>query len=336
MYKHIFITGAGGYIGSKMVSFFLEKGFFVTALDKFFFGNVLNDLKENKSLNIINGDIRLFDKKVLKNVDVVVDLAAISSDLASELNPTLTHEINCEGAMRVARLAKEMMVKKYIFSSSCNVYGAGNDIFDETSQFHPIGSYAISKAEAEKKLLKLADDNFTVTIMRNAPVYGLSERRMRFDLIVNIMTLHAMKHNTIRIFNGGKQWRPLIHINDCITAFLCIIMENDLIKIQRQIFNVGSNGQTYQMYEIAAKIKKYFPNVVIENVPGYHDKISYRADFDKIKNVLHFRTKKSIDDGIIEIKNAIIKGIIRDNTETRIFERYQYLLSEKKLTSFNG
>lgn len=332
MHKHIFITGAGGYIGSKMVSFFLEKGFFVTALDKFFFGNVLKDLKKNKSLKIIKDDIRLFNKKLLKNVDVVIDLAAISSDLASELNPKLTHEINCEGAIRVARLAKKMRVKKYIFSSSCNVYGAGDNIFDEFSQFHPIGSYATSKAEAEKKLLKLANNNFTVTIMRNAPVYGLSERRMRFDLIVNIMTLHAIKKKVIRIFNGGKQWRPLVHIDDCINAFFHIVMEKKIEKIQQQIFNVGSNKQTYQMIEVAEKIKKYFPNIIVENLSGHQDKISYRANFDKIKNILHFKTQKSIDDGIIEIKNAIEKRTIQDNIKTRIFERYQNLLSEQKLT----
>lgn len=331
MDKRILITGAGGYIGSKMVLKYLEIGYFVIALDTYLFGDVFNDLSKNKQLTIIKDDTRSFKKALLKDVYAIIDLAAISNDPSSELNPKMTHEINTKSVSRVARLAKKMGVQKYIFSSSCSVYGGGKGTFDETSQTFPISTYAKSKIAAEKKLLTLTDNNFTVTIMRNGTVYGLSEKRMRFDLVVNVMTLHAWKQNKIYILGGGKQWRPLIHINDCINAFLSVLEEKDLRKIQKQIFNVGSNEQVLQVFEVANKIKEHFPNVIIENVPDDPDKRNYHANFSKIKNVLHFRPQKTVDDGIKEIKEALQKGTIEDTMRNRTFEYYQHLLSEKKL-----
>lgn len=332
MDKHILITGAGGYIGSKMVLKYLKMGYFVTALDTYFFGDVFNDLSKNKQLTIIKGDTRFLKRAFLKGVYAIIDLAAISSDPASELNPKLTHEINYKGVLHVANLAKEMGVKKYIFSSSCSVYGGGSGIFDETSKTFPISTYAKTKVEAEKNLLDLDDNNFTVTVMRNGTIYGLSERRMRFDLIVNVMTLHALRKSKIYILGGGKQWRPLIHVDDCINAFLYVLKEKKLHKIQKQIFNVGSNEQTLQVIEIAEKIKKHFPNAIIENVPDDPDMRNYRTNFDKIKNILHFKPEKTIDEGVEEIKEALQKGTIEDSMRTRTLECYEYLLLKKRIT----
>lgn len=333
MKKHFLITGAGGYIGSRMVLTYLKKGYRITALDRYFFGDVFTDLKNNQSLKIVRDDIRYFNKNILKDINVVIDLASISNDPSSELNPKITKEINYKGAVRVARLAKKMGVKKYIFSSSCSVYGGGPKTFNETSAISPISLYAKSKAWAEKELVKLADKNFSITILRNATVYGLSERRMRFDLIINIMTLHAWKNNKVYIMGGGKQWRPLVHIDDCINAFLKVLEEKDMHKINKQIFNVGSNEQTLQVFQVADRVKEHFSDLIIENVPDDPDKRNYRVNFDKIKNVLHFKTQRTIDEGIEEIKNALNKGIIKDTIKTHTLEHYQYLLSNKK-TSF--
>ena len=186
MYKTILITGAGGYIGSKMVENFLEKGKKIIALDRYFFGDNLNDLAQKFDLKIVKDDIRFFDKNILKNVDVVIDFAAISNDPASDLLPSITETINHLGNVRVAKLAKEMGSKKYILSSSCSVYGAGNGILNETSPTSPISTYSKCKLAAEADILDLADNNFCVTLLRNGTVYGLSKRRMRFDLIINI------------------------------------------------------------------------------------------------------------------------------------------------------
>ena len=325
--KTILITGAGGYIGSKMVEYFLDKKYSVIALDKYFFGDTLKDLKGNKNLKIVKDDIRYFEKTLLKGVDCVIDLASISNDPSSELLPTITQDINKNGAIRIAKVAKEMGVKKFIFSSSCSIYGAGEGILTENSRLAPISTYAKCKIAAEESIIKLADENFCVTFLRNATVYGLSKRRMRFDLIINIMTLNAWKNNKISILGQGNQWRPLIHVNDVIRAFELVLEEQDTQKINKQAFNVGSNEQNYQVYQVADRFKKLFPNVNIEAKQDNPDPRSYHVNFDKIRKTLNFFTTKTIDDGILEIKEALETSSITDDITTRTVEYYKQLIS---------
>jgi len=248
--KTIFIAGAGGYIGSKMVYKFLERGYEVIALERYFFGEVFSDLVKNKKLRIIKDDIRFFDENLLNNVEVVINVAAISNDPASELDPGITQSINYVGAVRLAKISKKMGVSRYILSSSCSVYGAGKGVLTEESQLAPISEYAKSKINAERDILGLSDSNFCVTILRLATVYGLSRLRMRFDLIVNLMTLHAWKNKKVFIMGGGNQWRPVVHIDDVVRAFETVIEEIDPAKINSQIFNIGSNDQNYQVYHL--------------------------------------------------------------------------------------
>lgn len=331
MAKKVLITGAGGYIGSRMVESFLALGYEIIALDRFFFGDVLNDLKTYGNLKIIKDDTRFFKKEILKKVDVVVDLASLSNDTTANINPRITREINYKGPVRVATLAKEMGVKKYIFSSSCSIYGSGDEFFNEHSKLSPISEYAICKMKAEKATLKLAGKNFSVTCLRNATVFGLSKRRMRFDLIVNLMTLSAWKNNKIFILGGGKQWRPHLHIDDCIRGFLKIIVEEDLQKINRQIFNVGSDNLNFQVNQIATKFKKFFPSLIIENTPSNPDKRNYRGDFSKIERSLDFKTEKTIEDGIEEILRALKEGEVIDDIRTNTLQYYQYLIDADKI-----
>jgi len=328
MSKKILLTGAGGYIGSRMVEKILETGDRVLALDRYFFGDVLKDLKNNSNLTIIKNDTRFFDKQILKDVDVVVDLASISNDPAAELVPTLTREINHEGAVRVARLAKEMGVKKFIFSSSCSTYGHGKeDKLNELSDLAPVSEYAKSKIAAEKEILDLSNDDFCVTSLRNATVYGLSRRRMRFDLIINIMTLHAWKNKKIFVLGGGKQWRPLVHIDDVIKAFLMVVDENDCIKINKEIFNVGSNDQNYQVFQVAQIIKNHFSDLEIDVTPDDPDARTYNVNFDKINSVLGYQVDKTVDDGISEIKKALDNGVLQyDDKRTSTLGYYKFLM----------
>lgn len=329
--KKILITGAGGYIGSKMVEYFLDKGYSIIALDKFLFGNTLEDLSSNKNLKIIEDDIRHFDKKILEGVDTVIDLASISNDPASDLLPSITEEINNIGATKLAQTAKEMGVKKFIFASSCSIYGAGNGILTEESKLSPISVYAKSKIAAEKNILKLADENFCVTFLRSSTVFGISKRRMRFDLIVNIMTLNAWKNNRITINGKGDQWRPLIHVNDLIRAFELILIENDIAKINKQAFNVGSNEMNFKVYQVADRFRENFPGLVVDVLPDNPDPRSYHVNFDKIKKTFNYSTKKTIDDGIIEIKDALEKGKIQDGIKTRTVDFYKHLISSGRI-----
>lgn len=329
----IVIIGGGGYIGSKLTAFLLRKKYKVVVIDRFFFGNTLSYVEKSENLEIIRDDIRYFDKKLLKNVYAVVNLAAISNDPSSELNPKITYEINYLGAVRAAKLSKEMRVKKYIFASSCSVYGAGAGELTEESSLAPISAYAESKIKAEKEIMRISSRSFSVTILRQSTVYGLSKGRMRFDLVVNLMTLHAWKDRKIFITGGGKQWRPLLHVDDCVNAFYLAIKEKDMQKINGQIFNVGSNGQNFQVYQVANMIKKHFPGLVIEVVPEDPDKRTYKVNFDKIHRLVGFKTSKTIGDGVIEIKNALEKGEIMDDIKTNTLYYYQYLMEADKILS---
>lgn len=330
MPQKIFIAGAGGYLGPKMVAFFLDQGHTVTALDRFFFGQTLDEYKNHKNFISIKDDIRTFNKKALKNIDVVINLASISNDPASELQPEITRLINFEGAIRLARCAKEEGAKQYIFSSSCSVYGKGNGTVSELSPAHPLSVYAQSKINAESELVKLSDKQFGVTILRMATLFGLSKKRMRFDLIVNLMTLHAWKNKKIFIMGGGKQWRPLVHLDDCIQAFNLVLNEKVKKKIASETFNIGSNDQNYQVFQVANFFRKHFPEITIEVAPDDPDKRSYRVSFDKARKILGFRTKKTIDDGIIEIRDALERGEITDDIRTNTSWYYRYLIEADK------
>jgi len=330
MNKKILITGAGGYIGSRMVELYLKEGNDIVALDRYFFGDNLNDLKSDK-LSIVQKDVRNLDPSIFKGVDVVIDLASISNDPASELIPNITQSINHNGAFNVAKIAKESGVKKFIFSSSCSMYGSGDGILTEESDLAPISTYAKSKIAAENDMLKLADNNFSVTFLRNATVYGLSIRRMRFDLIINIMTLHAWKNNRILVMGGGKQWRPLVHVDDLIKAFYTVVKEEDINKINKEAFNVGSNEQNYQVYQVANMFKKHFNDLKIEVIPDDPDLRNYHVNFDKISNTLGFKVDKSIDDGILEIRDALERGLIDDDIKTKTVEYYKYLINADEI-----
>lgn len=331
--EKILITGAGGYIGTEMVNFFLKKGYHVVALDRFFFGNTLADLNGTKNLQIVKDDIRYLDKSHLKGVSTVIDLASISNDPSSELMPEITTNINLNGALHIATAAKKAGVKKFIFSSSCSIYGAGDGILTEKSRTAPISSYAKCKINAEKGLIKLADKNFCVTFLRNATVYGVSERRMRFDLIINIMTLHAWKNRKIYVMGQGNQWRPLVHISDLIKAFYIVAKEKHIDKINKEAFNVGSNEQNFKVFQIANRFRNFFNDLVIEQTPDDPDPRSYHVNFDKISQVLNYKTDKTIDDGILEVKNALENGIITDSVTTKTVDYYKYLINADKVLS---
>src|SRR3989344_4409772 len=292
--KTIFIAGAGGYIGSKMVYKFLERGYEVIALDRYFFGEVFSDLVKNKKLRIIKDDIRFFDENLLNNVEVVINVAAISNDPASELDPGITQSINYVGAVRLAKN---------------------------------------SKINAERDILGLSDSNFCVTILRLATVYGLSRLRMRFDLIVNLMTLHAWKNKKVFIMGGGNQWRPVVHIDDVVRAFETVIEEIDPAKINSQIFNIGSNDQNYQVYQVASIVKKYFSELEIEVVPEDPDPRDYNVNFDKVARTLGYKVTKNEEDGILEIKEALEDGLVVDNLRTITFKHYEYLIEADKVLS---
>lgn len=333
MGKKVLIAGAGGYIGITMVREFLEAGYQVTGLDRYYFGKELlgPEILNHKNFKLLKKDIRSVTATDFLGIDSVIDLAGLSNDPTCDLDLKLTYDINHLGCVNVAKCAKEAGVSRYVFSSSCSVYGEGQStILTEESPLLPVSAYAKAKIEAEKQLLALADSKFCVTLLRNATVYGFAPR-MRFDLIINIMTLFAWRDKRVFIMGGGKQWRPLVHVKDVVRAFK-LVLESEPSLVQKECYNVGSNNQNYQVIQVANLVKEIFPETNLVIAPDDNDKRSYRVCFDKIEKSLGFKNTKTPQDGINEIK-AALDGARVDPTDPRTvtLKYYQYLLNAEKL-----
>ena len=286
----------------------------------------MEDIIGHPGFSAVRKDIRDCEVADFKGVDVVCDLAALSNDPSGDLDPDLTREINALGRQRVARMAREAGVARYILSSSCSVYGAGaGQILSEVSPVNPLTEYAKSSREAELGALELADDDFTVTVFRLATVYGVS-RRMRFDLVINIMTLHAVEKGVIHILGGGDQWRPLVHVRDVARAFLTV-MDAPRSKVQRETFNIGHNDQNLQVLAVAYTVREVLPFPVrIEKAPSDADKRDYRVGFEKIRDQLKFVPRFTPSDGAKEVYEALKFGRISAGPKTSTVQWYKYLL----------
>jgi len=326
----VLVTGGAGYIGSILTTMLLEKGYGVKCLDRFFFGEeTLRDVRSNSNLELIKDDIRWFDPKILKDVDAVLDLASLSNDPSGELDPSKTYDINFLGRVRVAKLSKEYGIKRYVLASTCSVYGFQEDVLDENSPTNPLTTYAKSNVLAEKDVLSLADDKFTVTAMRQATVYGLSPR-MRFDLAINGMILGVYKNKKIPVMRDGMQWRPFVHVKDTSKAFI-MAFESPRDRVNKQIFNVGSNEQNFQILPLAEMIKEAVDVPVEIEWYGSVDKRSYRVNFDKIRKVLGFASDYTPKDEAKSIYKALENGKLSDSLKTKTVEWYKHLLEAQEL-----
>jgi nucleoside-diphosphate-sugar epimerase len=327
--KTVLITGAGGYIGCRLVDYLQNKGYKIKALDRFFFGKErLQSVLKSSQVEVIEEDIRFFDpEKILKDVDVVIDLAALSNDPAGELDPVKTWSINYLGRFRVATLAKFMGVKRYIFPSSCSVYGFQEDVVSENSPVNPLTTYAKANYKAEVDIKRLADKNYCVVILRFATVYGYSPR-MRFDLAINGMVRGFFKNGKIPILRDGTQHRPFVHIMDVCKA-IHLAMEAEDEKVNGEVFNVGSNEQNVQIFELAQRVASAIGVEFNYEWYGLPDHRSYRVNFNKIKEVLNFHPDYTIEDGAKEIYEALKSGKLDPDDPTTItVEWYKRLISE--------
>ncbi len=326
----VLVTGGGGYIGSVLVPRLLQEGYRVKVLDRFFFGKeTLAPVSKNPNLTLIQDDTRWFDPKILKNIDVVMDLAALSNDPSGELDPKKTLDINHKGRARVATLSKKLGVKRYILASSCSIYGFRDGDLDEKSPINPLTTYAKANRLAEVHAKKLSDDKFTTTMLRFATVFGLSPR-MRFDLAVNGMVLGFFKNKEIPIMRDGKQWRPFIHLKDVAEAYVNTIQSPE-DKINGEIFNVGSNEQNYQILPLAKEVASAIHVPFKKKWYGDPDHRSYKISFKKIKKIIGYKTRYTISYGAKEVYSALQKGTTTDSIKTKTVEWYKYLLESKRM-----
>jgi nucleoside-diphosphate-sugar epimerase len=326
----VLVTGGAGYIGSVLTRMLIEKGYDVTVLDRLFFGmQPIEDIADK--VKIVKDDIRWFNPEILSGVDAVLDLASLSNDPSGELDPEKTLEINYRGRVRVAQLAKKHGVKRYVLASSCSVYGFQDKVLDEGASLNPLTTYAKASANAEKEVLPLADQNFTATVVRQATVYGFSFR-MRFDLAINGMVLGFFKNGQIPIMRDGKQWRPFVHVKDTSNAFIRMI-ESEPELVNKQIFNVGSDDQNVQIFDLAQAVAEAIGIPFKYEWYGSTDTRSYRVNFDKIKTTLKYETRFTPKTGAKEVYDALKAGTLNgDDLHTITVKWYKHLLEAQAVT----
>ena len=328
--KKILVTGAGGYIGTKLAAELLEHGYEVIAYDRYFFGEeTLDDLRDNAALHVVKKDIRDISEADLRGVDAVCDLAALSNDPSGEIDPGLTEGINHRGRVHVAATARKAGVSRYILSSSCSVYGtAVNTDMTETAETRPLTTYSKSTLEAERETLPLATGDFTVCALRNATVFGLSER-MRFDLVVNLMTLHAVQKSRIIVMGGGRQWRPLVHVTDVARAFRAVI-EAPSDKINGEVFNIGLAN--FQIVGLAYLVRESLPfHIEIQMAPDDADPRNYNVSFEKARRVLGYEARVPVREGVEEVYEALKTGRTDAGPRTSTVNWYRSILDAKRL-----
>jgi nucleoside-diphosphate-sugar epimerase len=229
-------------------------------------------------------------------------------DPACSLSEDLTIDTNLRATATIAQVGKGFGATRFVFASTCAVYGASDEILDEKSELRPVSLYARTKAGSEKLLLTLHDSNFAPIILRFGTIYGLSER-LRFDLVVNLLAAKAVQDGEAGIF-GGAQWRPLVHVQDVAEAIL-LSLQAPLDSVGGQIFNVGCNEQNYQLDDLGSIIKKMVPSARVVTQPQ-EDNRNYRVNFDKVHAVLDFQPKYTVQDGVREVISAFTTGQVGD------------------------
>ena len=307
--KKILVTGGAGYVGAVLVPKLLNKGYDVTVIDLYLYGDdVLDSVKDNPGLKQVKGDIRNRDllEKEMQGTDAVIHLACISNDPSYELDPDLGKSINYDAFIPLVDIAKRNKVKRFIYASSSSVYGIkGEDQVTEDLPLEPLTDYSKFKARCEEVLLKEATNDFIVTVIRPSTVCGYSPR-LRLDLTVNILTNHAVNKGQITVF-GGEQKRPNIHIQDMTDVYL-FLLEQSGSKINRKIYNVGY--ENYRVREIAEIVNRSLGGDIPIKTTPTDDNRSYHVSSRKIRDELGFESAHTIEEAVLDLKNAFEAGKI--------------------------
>jgi len=331
----VLVTGNNGYIGSVMVPALQSLGHDVVGLDTYFFESC--SLQEDRpNYPALRKDIRDVARQDLEGFDAVIHLAALCNDPLGDLNSTWTYDINHAASYRLAQLAKDAGVPRFLYSSSCSMYGtAGDEFVTEEAPLRPLTPYAISKVRTEEDISKLADKNFSPVFMRNATAYGVSPR-LRADVVLNNLVCWAYTTGKVRILSDGTPWRPIVHVADITAAFAAALIA-DRDAIHNQAFNVGVNSENYQVRDLARIVQETVPGCEVEYAgQGGPDARDYRVDFSKLTQMLPgFTPKWNARLGAAELYAAYEKAKLRvEDFQGRKFVRLfqlKHLLEDGQL-----
>jgi nucleoside-diphosphate-sugar epimerase len=333
----VLFTGADGYIGALLGPYLLERGIEAVGLDTGFYRTGWLYPMGGPRPAVITKDIRDITPDDLKGFDAVAHLAELSNDPLGQQNPGLTHEINHGGSLNIANAARKAGVKRFVYMSSCSVYGVGkpDQILDETSPVNPQTAYAECKVNVERDLTKMAGDDFEPCFLRNATAYGASPRQ-RFDIVLNDLCGLAWTTGEIKLMSDGTPWRPLVHALDmCQAVYLSLIAPADAIK--GQVFNVGSTEQNYRVIEIAKIVANEFPGCKLTVGQPSQDNRSYRVNFDKIQKVLpDFKCQWTAETGARQM-HKMFESIAMDEPTFRYapFTRLKMLMKLRETKLLN-
>ena len=294
------VTGGSGYIGSVLVPLLRKSKYEVAAIDTEYFPEAFLDYSEV----IYYQDIRMITENQLKGIDAVIHLAALSNDPMGDIDPYLTQEINYLNSVRLAYFARKAGVKRFIFSSSCSVYGSNEEMVSEVYKPNPLTVYALSKLRAESEIKELATKDFTPVYLRNATVYGLAPK-FRVDLAINNLTALAYTTEQVLLKSDGMSCRPFIHVRDLANVFK-LMLEVPTENIHNEIFNIGTNYDNYTIRGLADIISNAISYPVVISEDAQPDRRNYRVNFTKFARYFpRFKFKEHVHSAVTEMWNAL-------------------------------
>ena len=325
--RKVLVIGGAGYIGSALLPKLLAKGYQVRLLDLLIYGTeTIEGVLAHPGLEIMQADFRQVDKVVeaMRGIDAVVHLGAIVGDPACALDEELTIEVNLMATRMIAEVAKGSSVSRFIFASTCSVYGANDEMLDERSALNPVSIYARSKIASEKVLMSMASADFGPTLLRFGTIYGLSGRT-RFDLVVNLLTAKAVVEREITVF-GGDQWRPFVHVDDAALAVMNA-MEAPHSLVSSEVFNVGCDEQNYTVQQVGEIIQRLVPSSQLICMGSDTDKRNYRVNFGKINKTIGFSPKWTVEQGVAQVIEAIQSGKVKSYHDSK-YSNVKFLSDE--------
>ena len=315
--QSVLVTGGAGYIGSRLVRDLLGRGYHVRVLDNLLYGGEsIADLDGHPCFELIVDDFRsqIVVDAALRGAEAVVHLGAIVGDPACALDQDFTIQTNLEATQLLIAGAKRAGIRRFLFASTCSVYGASDGVLDETSALSPVSLYAHTKMASEEAVLAAKDDVFAPVNLRFATVYGVSHRP-RFDLVVNLLTAKAVTEGQITI-HGGEQWRPFVHVAD-IASSIVLALEAPVDGVSGETFNVGSTDENYHLSKIGELIADLVPSADVLTNDQIHDRRNYFVNFHKLRDRLGFRPAHTVRSGIVEVVDLVTLGHIGSYQDAR-------------------